>query len=127
MPTHALKPPLNAGIGLLLSVPAAYFLSINVANEVGWADPYELSEPLLLTLGFREGMGFNINLLIAFGPLMALLMNLTSVVSIEWESSKTDMKLNFHLLKKWWSWVTIFIAGPCLLILFLYLVGENCR
>jgi hypothetical protein len=38
-----------------------------------------------------------------------------------------DLKLNFHILKRWTNWMVIFFAGPCLLILFLYLIGENCR
>jgi len=126
MRTQILKPPLSAGVGLLITLPGAYFLFINVLNELGWSGPYQFSEPLLLALGLREGMGFNINLLIAFGPLLALLINVTSVVSFDWESSNADLKLNFHILKRWTNWTVIFFAGPCLLILFLYLIGENC-
>jgi len=126
MRTHVLKPPISAGLGLLLTIPAAYFLVINLVNELGWSGPYEFSEPFLISLGLREGLGFNINLLIAFGPLVALLLNVTNVVSFEWKSSNADLKLNFHILKRWTNWMVIFFAGPCLLILFLYLIGENC-
>ena len=126
MRTQVLKPPISAGMGLLLTIPAGYFLLINLVNEVGWSAPYEFSEPFLIPLGLREGVGFNINLLIAFGPSIALLLNVTSVVSFEWKSSNADLQLNFHILKRWTNWMVIFLAGLCLLILFLYLIGENC-
>jgi hypothetical protein len=72
-------------------------------------------------------MGLNINLLIAFGPLLAGLLNLTSVVSLTWEATQTDLRLSFNLLKKWNNWIIIGLGGLCLLTLFLYLMGENCK
>jgi hypothetical protein len=127
MRTQILKPPITAGVGALLTLPAAYFLLINLVSELGWPGPYEFSEPLLLALGLHDGMGLNINLLIAFGPLIALLLNLTSVIAFDWESTATNLKLNFHIEKKWTNWSVILSAGLCLLILFLYLIGENCK
>ena len=127
MRPQILKPPPSAGVGLLLTFPAAYFLLINVLNELGSPGLYSISEPLLVSLGLRDGLGFNINALIAFGPLIALLLNLTSVVSFDWESSDTNVKLNFIIQRRWTNWIIIAFAGPCLLILFLYLMAENCK
>ena len=127
MRVQFLRPPLSAGIGWLLSAPSAYFLLINLLNEIGLPGLYNFSEPFLVSLGIKESLGFNINLLIAFGPLVAILLNITSVVSLQWEATKADMKLTFHVLKKWSNWTLIFISGLCLLILFLYLIGENCK
>jgi len=122
-----LKPSLSAGIGLLLTIPSAYFILINLLNEVGWPGLYNFSTPFLESLGLKEGMGLNINLLIAFGPLLAGLLNLTSVVSLTWEVTQTELRLSFNLLKKWNNWIIIGLGGLCLLTLFLYLMGENCK
>ena len=127
MRTQILKSPLSAGTGLLLTIPSAYFLLINLLNEAGLPALYEISAPVLEGLGLSKGMGLNINLLIAFGPLIALLLNLTSVVSYDWEESRTELKLHFNIQKRWSNWIIIGLAGLCLLILFLYLIGENCR
>ncbi|HYJ38236.1 MAG TPA: hypothetical protein VEV87_06450 [Chitinophagaceae bacterium] len=127
MTTQLLKPSLSAGIGCLLAIPAAYFLLINILNEIGLPGLYNLSEPLLESLGLSKGIGLNINLLIVFGPLIALLLNVTSVMKVDWEGSGTELKFHINILKKWSNWIIIGLSGLCLLILFFYLLGENCK
>jgi len=127
MRTQILKPTASAVIGLVLSSPAAYFFLVNILNDMGLPGLYSAFEPLFRSMGSNEGLGFNLNLLIAFGPLIALLLNVNSVLSLNWASSKTDIKLDIQIEKRWSNWMIISLAGLCLLVLFFYLIGENCK
>ncbi len=127
MTTQVLKPPLSFALGLLLILPSAFFLFINILNEMELPGLYSASEPLLITLGLKNGLGFNINFLIAFGPLIALLLNLSSILMLDWKSTTSEVGIKINAQKRWSNLSLIIISGLCLLILFFYLIGENCN
>lgn len=79
MKTQILKPGISAVIGLLLTLPAAYFIFINILNDAGITTLYNAAQPLLEKLDSNESFGWNINALLLFGPLIALLLNVASV------------------------------------------------
>ena len=114
-------------IGLLLSLPTAYFILINLLNEMGYGYLYNASEPMFENLGIRESFGLNINLLIVFGPVLALLLNVLSVLHIRFETTKEKIDCRVSIEKNWLNLAVIFLSGGVLAFIFLYLFAENCR
>jgi hypothetical protein len=128
MKTQILKPGLSAVIGLLLTAPTLYFILISVMKYVfGLPALFDASQPTLETLGIKEAIGWNINLLILFGPLVALLLNLNSVLDINWQGTRDDIIVQLLFQKLVRNWLVIVISGLCLLTLFVYAIGENCN
>ena len=126
MNKHLTKPRIKATVGMLLSIPTAYFILINVLNEFGWNGLYDAAQPMLQNLGIRQ-FGWNINLLILFGPVLALLLNGLSVLKIRIQFTKESFDCHLSIAKSWWNLAVVFLSGGCLLFLFAYLLGENCR
>lgn len=125
MKAQILKPGISAVVGLFLTLPAVYFILINLLNDAGITTLYGAAEPLLEKSGISKPFSW-INLLIVFGPLLALLLNVTSVLSVYWHVTKTIMNIQFHIEKRWGNFFVTGLSGSCLLIFFLYLFAENC-
>src|SRR5262245_8420193 len=71
-----------AWIALLLSLPTAYFIAISVLKfELGVDGPFDSIAPLLERWGIRKSLGWNINLLILFGPLLAFTLTIFQLLS----------------------------------------------
>jgi hypothetical protein len=113
--------------GALLAFPTAYFILISLL-KYGLDLPYlfDSAQPLLETLGIKESLGFNINLLILFGPLIALGLNLLAVVKIDWYNQRDNFSVKFSIQKHWWNMVVVIVSGILLAVLFVYAIGENC-
>ena len=118
MKTNILKPGINALLGLLLIAPACYFILINILNESGLPALYNASIPLLESLGLQESFGWNINLLIVFGPVIAFLLNAGSIMAIELKTLEKDIEIKFSIQRKARSWFVIVLSCLCLFILF---------
>jgi len=127
MKTQILKPNASMIIGLLLTIPTAYFILINLLNEAGITSLYDATNPLFEKLGSNNSLGWDINLLILFGPVIALLLNVCSVLNIHWHATKTNIDVQLHVEKRRSNFFVIGLSSLCLFILFLYLFGENCR
>ncbi len=112
-------------IALLLVLPSAWFIFINLLNEAGISGLYNASQPVLERMGIKENLGWNINLLIVFGPILALPLAAFSVLHIEWHFSKEQFQFNITIRKKWFSLFIVFLSGSILATLFIYLAGEN--
>ena len=115
-------------IGTLLSLPTAYFIFISLLKYgLGIPSLLDSAQPVLERWGIKESLGFNINLLILFGPLIGMLINLFAVLKIEWENETEIFSLRFSLQKHWWNIVLVIFSGLLLATLFIYALGENCR
>ena len=112
---------------LLLALPTGYFILINLLNEMGIVGPYNASQPLLENLGIRQSLGWNINLLIAFGPVIALAISLFQVLKIKFHFSKDQIDFNAQVQLKWFPLLVAALSGGLLAILFIYLFAENCN
>ena len=116
---------LNA-FSLLLVLPTVYFISISVLKYgFGLDGPFDSAEPLLLQLGIDESLGLNINLLILFGPLLALGLTAWQILRIDWNFNKEEFDFRIRVLKKWFPLIVAIVSGLVLATLFVYLVGEN--
>ena len=111
---------------LLLVLPAAWFFCINILNETGINGPYNASQPILERWGINESLGWNINLLILFGPALALGLSVLQVLCIDWQFTKEQFQFRVTILKKWFPITVALLSGLILATLFTYLLGENC-
>ena len=115
-------------IGTLLTIPTAYFIFISILKYgLGISSLLDSAQPVLEQWGISESLGFNINLLILFGPMMALFLNLFAVLKIEWYNQREIFSVRFYIEKHWWNMVLVIFSGILLTTLFIYALGENCR
>jgi hypothetical protein len=112
---------------LLLALPTAYFLLINILKfELGVDEPYDSSWPLFESVGIRESLGWNINLLILLGPVVAFVLTIFQAVKINWHISKEHFLFQFTVRKRWFPLLVAAFSVSLLTVLFLYLFAENC-
>ena len=115
-------------IALLLALPTAYFLCIAILKyELGFDAPFDSIAPFLERMGIKKSLGWNINLLILLGPVIAFVLTIFQVLKIDWHFGKEQFDFHFTIRKRWFP---ILIAGfslSLLAILFIYLLGENCH
>jgi hypothetical protein len=120
----------NAGlawISLLLALPTAYFFLISFLKyELGVHEPFDDIAPLLERMGIRENLGWNINLLILLGPVVAFALSLFQVLKIRFQFTQNHFLFQFILKKRWLPLLVAAFSVSLLGILFIYLVGENC-
>ena len=114
--------------GALLSFPAAYFIFIALLKYgLKSSFLFDSAQPFLERLGIKESLGWNINLLILFGPLIALVFNLFSFLKVEWYNEKGKFSIRLSIQKYWWNIILVIFSGMLPAILFGYMLGENCR
>ncbi len=115
-------------LALVLTFPAAYVILISLLKYgFGIDGPFDSSAPFLERLGFKESLGWNINLLILLGPVAALFLCVIQVVSLDWQFTKEHFQFRVFIRKHWFPIGIAVFSGLLLLALFLYLVGENCH
>lgn len=111
---------------LMLLFPAVYFILISVLKYgLGINGPFNASEPTLEWLGIKESLGWNINLLILFGPVLAFLVAAWQVLRIKLASSKEQVEWHMTIRKRRLPLFIMFLSALVLGSLFVYLVGEN--
>jgi hypothetical protein len=115
-------------IGSLLAFPTAFFILISLLKySFGISYLFDSTEPLLNRLGLKNSFGWNINLFILFGPLIAMLLNLFAVLKMEWHNEKQKIEIKLSIEKHWWNMVLVILSGILLAALFIYALGENCK
>ncbi len=112
---------------LLLALPTAYFITISVLKYLAGIDgPFDTMAPVLERWGIKETLGWNINLLILFGPVVAFLLTIFQVLSIRIQFTENHFLFQFLLKKRWLPLFVAAFSVSLLAILFVYLLGENC-
>ena len=113
-------------LSLLLALPTAYFITISVLKYgLNIDGPFDNATPFLERMGIKENPGWNINLLILFGPLIAFLLTIFQTLRINWQFSKQEFEFHFTIRKKWFPLVVAVLSGGLLVTLFIYFLGEN--
>lgn len=114
------------GLGLLLTLPAAFFIFICVMKYVfGLGEFYDVSEPTLIRWGLKE-FGWNVNALFVFGPMAAIAFTIFQVLQIEWISNKERFIFQFTIRKRWFPLIVTTFGAIVIGALFTYLLAENC-
>ena len=113
-------------LSLLLALPTAYFICISILKyEIGIDAPFDSIAPFLERMGIKETPGWNVNLLILFGPVIAFLLTTFQVLKIDWLFTKEQFDFHFAIRKKWFPLLVAGISGGLLSIVAIYLIGEN--
>ena len=114
-------------LSVFLVLPTVFFILFSVLKyEFGVDGPMDAVWPFLESLGVKEDIGFNINLLILFGPVLAVVIALFQVLHIEFHFSKEIWQFHARVQKKWIPLTVIFTSGLVMALLFIYMIGENC-
>lgn len=125
---HTINRKWAMALGALLAFPTAYLIFISLLKYgLGLPNLFDATQPLLERLGIKESLGWNINLLILFGPFIALIINLFSVLRIEWLNEKEIFSFKVSIEKHRWNMVLVFFSALLLAVLFFYAIGENCH
>ena len=111
--------------GLILALPATYFIGANFLNELGISGPYNAIDSFIEQMGGQEPLGWNINLLILLGPIIALFISVFQVMSIEWNFTKEQFQFNIRIQRKGFPIFVALLSIGLLAILFVYLIAEN--
>jgi hypothetical protein len=122
------KSNLLTALGLVLALPTGYFIFISILKY--WLNingPFDSLQPLLERMGIKESFGWNINLLILFGPILAFLLTIFQVVKMKWNLTEEQFNLDLIVQKKWFPILVAVFSVGTLAILFFYLLGENCH
>lgn len=115
-------------IALLLALPTAYFILISVSKyNLGIDGPFDSAWPFLESMGIKEGFGWNINLLIVFGPPVAVLLCIFQIVDIRLHFTKEEFQFHLTVQKKWLPLLVVTFSAGLLATLFFYMLGENCN
>lgn len=114
-------------IAALLAFPTLYFIIANLLNSIGIPGPYNLIGSFVESAGGREPFGWNINLLILCGPVVAILLTIFQFVKIDFHPSKEEYLLHFSVQKRWFPIVVTAISIAVLASIFFYMLGENCN
>ena len=118
---------LTAG-ALLLALPTGYFiLAAMLKYELKIEGPFNAIQPSLESWGIKDSLGWNINLLILFGPVLAFLLTIFQVLKIEFHFTKEEFNLQFSLQKIWFPLLVVGFSAGLIAILFFYALGENCN
>jgi hypothetical protein len=114
-------------ISLLLALPTAYFIVISVLKyELGVDGPFDSIAPLLESWGIKESLGWNINLLILFGPLLAFLLTIFQLLGVRMQFTQNHFLFQITVRKRWLLLLVAGVSISLLAVLFTYLFGENC-
>ena len=115
-------------ISLLLALPTAYFFAIALLKyELSVDGPFDAIAPLLERWGIKEALGWNINLLILFGPLLALFLAIFQLLGIRLQFTQNHFLFQITVRKRWLPLLVAGFSISLLAILFIYLFGENCN
>lgn len=113
---------------LLIMLPAILFITTLVLKYgLGINGPYDTLSPSLEKMGITESLGWNINLLILSGPLLAIIISLIQVLRIEHFFSNEELQLRVVIKKKRLPIIILLLGTLSMATLFLYLTGENCK
>ncbi len=127
MKKQIISQPIALLAGGLLVIPSLYFILSALLNyEFGIPGLWSSIESIFEKPGNKQ-LGLNINLLILFGPLVAILINLTQVMNVAFKKDVSSFNFEIELKKYSWNWMVIAAGLFCLGALFLYMVGENCK
>ena len=113
---------------VIITVPILFVISISLLKYgFGVNRPFDTAQPLLEKWGIKESIGFNINAVILFGPILAIILNALSLVQYKLKLTGEYYELLISVKRYWWNIILAAVAGICLAALFIYLLGENCR
>ncbi len=127
MKKQIVSQPIALLAGWLLVIPSLYFILSALLNyEFGIPGLWSSIESIF-EKPENKHLGLNINLLILFGPLVAILINLTQVMNVAFKKDVSSFNFEVEIKRYSYNWIVIVAGLFCLAAIFLYLLGENCN
>ncbi len=126
MRTSTINSNAATATALLFALPTAYFILISILKYgFGVDGPFDAARPTLESWGIKDSIGWNINLLILFGPLIAFLICVFQVLKVNWQFTKEAFLFNFTIKKVWFPLSVVAFSIGILAILIFYFLVEN--
>lgn len=114
--------------GLLVALPTSYIILVGVLKYGLSVDgPFDLIAPTMERWGIKDGFGFNISLVILFGPILGFLIAMSQVLIMKIDQKNDELRLELSIQFKWFPLLVAAFSLLLLGLLGIYLVGENCR
>ncbi len=127
MKKQMVSQPIALLAGWLLVIPSLYFILSALLNyEFGIPGLWSSIESIFEKPGNKQ-LGLNVNLLILFGPLGAILINLEQVINIAFKKDASSFHFDIEVRSNSSNWIVIAAGLFCLAAIFLYLLEENCK
>ncbi|MBC7851353.1 MAG: hypothetical protein H7Y31_16540 [Chitinophagaceae bacterium] len=114
-------------IGLVFSLPALFYIIAAQLELFGYPALYRSLEPILGETGVQHPMGWNLNFYILFGPVLAFVLNVLTVMHIQIEFTKERFDCRFTLVRSWRNLAVAFLSTTILLFFIAFALGENCN
>lgn len=115
-------------LGAILTFPIVFVIGASLMKYgMGINQPFDTVQPLLEKWGIKERFGWNVNAVILFGPILAIVLNFFSLVKLRVKQVDDYYELWICVKRYWWNILLVLAAGVMLGILFLYMLGENCK
>jgi hypothetical protein len=121
------RTPVWTAMALFLTLPTAYFIFSGLLKfEWNLNGPFDAITPFLERTGYQEPIGWNINLLILFGPIAGLLICIFQVLSIRFENNTEKIGVNIRIRKHWFPLLVAAFSIGLLGLIAIYMAVENC-
>jgi hypothetical protein len=128
MKRELLHPVWSFWVGALLTVPAFYFLLASLLKYVlGMPLLFDALQPSFERWGSAEPLGWNINAIMIFGPLIAIGLNVFAVVHADFRKESDYLQVHIRFFRNWWNWAIVLLNAFVLGSFFLYALAENCN
>ncbi|WP_147204671.1 hypothetical protein [Segetibacter aerophilus] len=117
MNTTILLRPLAVVGGMLLIFPSVYFVISSWLNDA-FNTPalWKIIEPIFKNQEF-DFVGWNRDVIMLLGPLLAILINLPQVVHLHLKKDNQQLHVNLVLLRNVYCWLIIASATWCLTVI----------
>jgi hypothetical protein len=113
--------------GTLLIYPAAYFFLSNILNDLNYPFLWKQIAPYF-DRPENKSLGWNANLLIVFGPIVAILLNLPKLLQIRLNKKENEpLELAAFIKLNSIHWLVVIAGLVVTSVLMAYLIGENCN
>jgi hypothetical protein len=113
-------------LALVLVLPTSYFMFVSLLKyQMGVDSPYDSISPFLENMGIRQNLGWNINLLFLFGPLISFAIAAWQILRINLRFSKEEFGFNLIIHRKNFALIIALLSGLVLAGLTIYVVAEN--
>ncbi|HEX8278512.1 MAG TPA: hypothetical protein VF540_07445 [Segetibacter sp.] len=118
--------PLAVTIGIFLLAPSLYFVASALLNySFGFPPLWKFIEPIFDNPA-NKSLGFNINILLLFGPLAAVIINLPQVIQLSFIKREGEAYIYLSVLKYPYSWIIVAVGAGCLATTLFYMLTQHC-
>lgn len=126
MTTTSMRHRLQVASATLLVIPALLVITASILKYgLGMGGLFDSIAPTMEKWGIKDPPGFNITSIVAFGPVIALLIAVFAIVKLKLMHSKEKDVFVIEVKNSFVFRILTILAGLVLTVLSVYLVLEN--